>query len=451
MILDLHFTFPSWTGFRKFLIWVLFVGNFIFITYIWFVHSNYYIMNPGGGDLYIAMGRIMGLWGELFLLIELVLIGRIHWLENLFGFDQLNKVHRWIGYGILTLLLTHPFFLTIGNAEANGVSFVAQFRDFLANKSYVLLAVISLLLFLYIIFISVTVRKKVHYETWYFTHLLTYLAIGLALPHQLGTGDLIENLPLYYWYAVNFIVFGLVLAYRFLRPLALFAYHRFSIQSVVLEAPDVASIYITGRHMKRFKFQAGQYANISVLTRGMWHSHPFSFSSAYNGEFIRFTIKNAGDYTSKITTLQPGTKVLVDGPLGLFVEQRAEREKYLLIAGGIGITPLRSMVESLIARGKTDIVLVVSAKTEADLVFRDEIRSMQAANPSIVVHYLLSTPTAGYESGRLDKEKIVRLVPDFFTREVFLCGPPPMMKSTAQNLKEIGFNARHVHFEQFAF
>ena len=433
------------------MIWFVFLGNFAFVTYLWFVYSNYYIFNPGGGDIYIAIGRIMGLWAELFLLVELLLIGRIHWFENLFGFDQLNKVHRWIGYSIFSLLLTHPFFLTIGNAEANGVSFVAQFKDFLANKSYVVLAVISLLLFLYIIFISATVRRKVHYETWYFTHLFTYVAIGLALPHQLGTGDLISALPLYYWYVVNFTVFGLVLVYRFLRPLARFAYHRFSIHGVVEEAPGVASIYITGRHMERFKFQAGQYANISVLARGMWHSHPFSFSSAYNGEFIRFTIKNAGDYTSKIAMLRPGTKVLVDGPLGLFVDRRAEREKYLLIAGGIGITPLRSMLESLVVQGKTDIVLVASAKTEGDLVFRDEIRSIQEANPSIVVHYILSATTAGYESGRLDKEKIVRLVPDFFSREVFLCGPPPMMKSVAQNLKEIGFSARHVHFEQFAF
>jgi ferredoxin-NADP reductase len=109
------------------------------------------------------------------------------------------------------------------------------------------------------------------------------------------------------------------------------------------------------------------------------------------------------------------------------------------------------MLESLIAQGKTDIVLVASAKTENDLVFRKEIRSMQEANPSIIVHYILSTPTDGYESGRLDKGKIVQLVPDFFTREVFLCGPPPMMKSVAQNLKEIGFSPRHVHFEQFAF
>jgi predicted ferric reductase len=183
----------------------------------------------------------------------------------------------------------------------------------------------------------------------------------------------------------------------------------------------------------------------------MWYSHPFSFSSAYNGKFIRLTIKNVGDYTSKIAALAPGTRVLVDGPLGLFIEKRASREKYLFIAGGIGITPLRSMMESIIAGGGKDIVLLISAKTEKDFVFRNEIEAMKREAPALKVYYIVSAPTPGYESGRLDKEKIVRLVPDFFSREVFLCGPPPMMDSVVKNLSEIGFSPKHVHFEQFAF
>lgn len=450
MIIDVNFKLPSASSFRKFLTYFLFFGNLAFITYLWFVHSSYYIHNPADGNLYIAIGRITGLWGELFLLTELILIGRIRWFENTFGFDRLNKVHRWIGYNILIFLIAHPLFLTLGYAQANSASFIGQFQDFLANKSDVLLAVIALLLFAYIIYVSAFVRRKIHYEAWYFTHLLTYLAIGLALPHQLGTADLMGNYPLYYWYVLNFAVFGLVLTYRFLRPLARFAYHRFTVQSVVEEAPGITSIYITGHHMNHFKFQAGQYANFNFLARGMWYTHPFSFSSAYNGQFIRVTIKNAGDYTSKISSLKPGTRVVVDGPLGLFVEKTAERDKYLFIAGGIGITPLRSMLESLVQEGK-DIVFVVSAKTERDLVFRSEIETMQQLDPSIKVHYIISTPTPGYESGRLDKEKIIRLVPDFFDREVFLCGPPPMMESVAKNLSEIGFSSRHVHFENFAF
>ncbi|MDR3581981.1 MAG: ferredoxin reductase family protein [Candidatus Pacebacteria bacterium] len=450
MILDLVFKPPSMAGLRKFLILFFFFGNILLVTYLWFVNSNFYIYTPAPGNLYIAFGRIFGLWAELFLLTELMLIGRITWFENLFGFDTLNTIHRWIGYSIFSLFIAHPLFLTMGYAAQSGTSFLAQFMDFIQNRDGVLLAAIAVLIFLYVIFISAFVRKRIHYETWYFSHLFTYAAIGLALPHQLGTADLIGGWPLYYWYVLNFAVFGLVLLYRFLRPLARFAYHRFTVRSVVREAPGITSVYITGRHMDRFRFQAGQYANINLLARGMWYTHPFSFSSAYNGEFIRVTIKEVGGYTAKIAEVRPGTRVIIDGPLGLFVEARSKRDKYLFLAGGIGITPLRSMIESL-AKERKDIVLMATAKTADGFVFRDEIARLQEIDPFIKVHLIVSTPAPGYETGRVDKEKIVRLVPDFFSREVFLCGPPPMMQSVVENLAEIGFNAKNIHFENFAF
>lgn len=450
--MEFYFKLPSIASVKKFLVFLLFAGNIAFIFYFWFAHSGYYIRNPDGGNLFIALGRLSGLLGEFFLLTELVMIGRIHPLEHLFGFDRLNMIHRWIGYNILILLLAHPLFLTIGNAQANGVSYLFQFQDFLANTKYVLLAFIGLLLFLYVIFISIFARKKVRYETWYFTHLLTYAAVGLALAHQMGTGDLIGGVPLHYWYILNFSVFGLVLLYRFMRPLSRFAFHRFFIQSISQESPDAYSIYVSGHHMEYFKFESGQYANISILAKGMWQAHPFSFSSAYNGEHVRFTIKKSGDFTAKIPSIKPGTHVIIDGPLGLFVEKRAVRKKFLFIAGGIGITPLHAMIESLTRNRKdADIAMIYAVKTENDLVFRQEIENMKKIIPNLAVHYVLGTPVAGYESGRVDKDKIIRLVPDFYSRDVFLCGPPPMMQAVFRDLKEVGFSKHHVHFEKFSF
>jgi predicted ferric reductase len=448
--MQFYFKLPSAIAFKKFLVYFLFFGNILFVTYIWLLNSSYYITTPAPGNLYTAIGRITGLWAEIFLLTELILVGRVRWFEHLFGFDRLNMVHRWIGYGLLSLLLAHPFFLILGYSQANSVSFLSQFYDFLANKAYVLYSFMALLIFIYIVFLAVFARKKVHYEVWYFTHLLTYLAVGLALWHQLGTGDLIGGWTLNYWYILNFSVFGIILAYRFARPLIRSLYHGFTIQNVIMETPDVTSLYITGRHMERFKFQAGQYCNLNILSRGMWYTHPFSLSAAYNGQFIRFSIKSCGDYTNKIPTVQPGTKVLVDGPLGLFVEERALRDKYLFVVGGIGITPLRAMMESLASKGK-DIVLVYAARTVNDLVFRKEIEQIQQADPLVRVYYILSAPTPGYESGYLDKEKIVRLIPDFFDRDVFLCGPPPMMKAVVKTLSELGFGKDHIHFEKFSF
>jgi len=450
--MELYFKWPSPVTLKKLSVYLLFLINLIVIFWLWASGSNYYIGNPSSpGNTYIAFGRITGLLGEYFLLIQLILIGRIRWFEHLFGFDRLNKVHRWIGFSILLLLIAHPLLLILGNSVANGVSFYSQFGDYLANKEYVLLAFIALAIFIYIIFLSISiVRKKLRYETWYLTHLLTYLAIGLALAHQFGTGDLREGRSLYYWYILNFSIFGIVLLYRFSRPLMLFAIHRFIIQSIIPESHNSWSVYITGKHMKSFKFKPGQYANLNILSRGMWSSHPFSFSDEFNGEYIRFTIKNSGDFTSKISSINPGTHVIIDGPLGIFVSSMAIRDKYLLIAGGIGITPLLAILKPLVKTGK-DVVLLYSAKTEQDLVLKNELDEIQNQAPNFSVDYVLSTPTEGYDFGRIDKEKIIRLVPDFYSREVFLCGPSVMMEATDKNLKEIGFPDAHVHYEKFSF
>lgn len=449
--MEVYFEPPKPIVLKKFFLYAFLIVNIVAIFIFWWINSSYYIHNPAGGNLYIALGRLTGLLGEYCILIQLVLVGRIRFVEHLYGFDKLNKIHRWIGYSILTLLLSHPLLLVIGNASANGVPLWYQFIDFLANKEDVMLAYISILLFIFVIFLSIAiVRKKLRYETWYFTHLATYLAIGLALNHQLGTGDLRGGAALYYWYVLNFSIFGLVLAYRFLRPLYLFVRHRFYVEAVLAETPDTFSVYVTGKSMEKFSFEAGQYANITILARGMWYTHPFSLSAAENGKFLRFSIKSLGDYTSKIRDLKPGTRMIIDGPLGLFVEKRAVRNKFLFIAGGIGITPLRSMIESL-ATKQVDIVLLYATRTEKDITFKAEFDGFLARCATLKIYYILGTPTPGYESGMLDKEKIVRLVPDFYTREVFLCGPPPMMKGTVKNLTELGFSPDHVHYENFSF
>lgn len=442
---------PSPFSIKKFFIFIVFFVNLAVIVVLWWTHSSYYLENPEGGNILIALGRVAGLLGEYFLLVMLVLVGRVRWAEHLFGFDKLNKVHRFIGYSILIFLLSHPVLLIVGNAHANNVSLISQFSDFLANKAYVLLSFFALLLFIYVIFLSIAiVRKKLRYETWYFAHLLMYCAVGLAFNHQLGTGDLRSGWALVYWYILNFFVFGSVLLYRFLRPLYRFALHRFYIERVVQETYDTWSMYITGKHMEWFTFDAGQYANITVLARNMWYTHPFSLSQAYNGHGIRFTIKKLGDYTTKIGELTPGTHVIIDGPLGLFIEEKAERDKFLFIAGGIGITPIRAMLESL-AQKEKDAVLLYGVKTVNDLVFRKEIDELCARSHTITAHYIIGTPTEGYESGFIDMEKIVRLVPDFFSRDVFLCGPPPMMALMVRNLKKLGFSRHHIHFEKFSF
>jgi len=171
------------------------------------------------------------------------------------------------------------------------------------------------------------------------------------------------------------------------------------------------------------------------------------------------SIKAAGDFTDRIRELTPGTFTLLEGPLGAFTAAAASDGKYLMVAGGIGITPIRALIESLAAAGR-DIVLLYSVKTAGDLVFAAELRALTAR-----CHFILSrsdgpggtsgTPgTRGadvvHERGRIDARMLTRLVPDVRDREVFICGPQPMMKAVAAALRGLQVRESSIHYEQFA-
>lgn len=436
---------------RKIGVISLFAANFIVFIFIWWGGAKP-LLSQGTDSILIAFGRLSGLLAAFFLMTQLMLIGRIRWFEHLYGFDKMNKVHRWIGYSILSLIFAHPILLVWANSILDGVGFFAELGSFLANKEDVLWAFLAILIFCYIVFLSIAgFRRRVKYETWYFIHLANYIAFGLAALHQFNSADLAVGWANYYWYVLNFAVLGLVLVYRFLKPSYLYVKHEFKVQKLVPESHDVTSVYVTGRDMASFKYQAGQYSNLNFLDMKRWWSkHPFSISTAYNGDHIRFSIKNSGDFTQTIPQLKPGTTIFLDGPLGLFIPELATREKLLMIAGGIGITPLRAMIEELTPK-QTDIMLLYAIKSSQDMVFKTELENFQKQNPNLKIIYIMSTPEPGFETGFVDKEKVARLVPDFLNREVFLCGPPPMMKAVSKTLMEMGLAKQFIHYEKFSF
>ena len=435
---------------RKKIFWLfLFFSNIVAIVDLWSRGSSYYLTHPDNGNIWIAFGRLTGLFAECAILMQLVLIGRISMIEQTFGFDRMNKLHRYIGYSILIFLLGHPTLLLIGYGKANGISLVDQLGDFFTQWPDVFSAFLALMIFIYIVLLAVFARKKVRYETWYFTHLLVYVAIYLAFDHQIKNADVSAGSPLYYWLTLNFTVFGFVLFYRFIKPLWNAARFAFRVERVTMETKDTYSVYITGKDIGSFRYKAGQYANITFLQKGLWFTHPFSFSTEHNDDYVRFSMKALGDHTKRLGELRPGARVILDGPLGLFIEDVAKSDKLLFIAGGIGITPIRALLGEL-ASGKKDFILIYAARTVDDIAFHSEFETLQSSHP-FPIHYVLSTPTVGYESGFVDKEKLARLIPDLSLRDIYLCGPPPMMAAVEGCLTELGIEKNRIHFEKFFF
>lgn len=452
--MQLYIAWPSWLDTeqkRGRLFWMsLLLTNLIAIISLWWTgSSHYYIANPAGGNMWIAIGRLTGLLLEFVILFQLILIARISPIEKVFPYDRMNKLHRWIGYSLLALLLAHPILLSIGYSTVNGTTPLTQTASFLAEWEDVWNAFIGTILFLYASILSIPViRKKLRYELWHGTHLLMYLAIALSFGHQISSGDVTRGGALKYWLALNFSVFGVLLFFRFIKPVTKFLDISFRVSKVIKETADTHSVYLTGRSIERFHFAPGQFANISFLQKGMWSIHPFSFSQEENGETLRFTMKELGDHTKQLGTLRPGTHVLIDGPHGYFTLERAMRKKILLIAGGIGVTPLRAMAGALEGSGKS-ATLLYGVRTVADIAFRSEFDALNERGVC-AVHYIVSTPTEGYESGYLDQEKLLRLVPDFPERDIFICGPAPMMDATIALLRKLGVTQDHLHFEKFS-
>ncbi len=250
---------------------------------------------------------------------------------------------------------------------------------------------------------------------------------------------------LYYWMVLNLFVFGIMLAYRFGRPLALNYRQAFKVWKIEQETADVLSIYIRGRHLEKFTFEPGQYAYLNT--------HPFSFSSAPNGKYLRFSIKQLGDFTKRLTKIKAGDKVYLDGPHGVFTTSRAKKEKFLFIAGGIGITPIRAMYEDCAQRGR-DAVLLYSCRDHKSTTLLRELNRLSEETKGLCrIHTILDdkNDTNAQEHGRVDEERIRRLVPDFLERDFYICGPKPMILTLNKLLISMGANRKQIHYELFSF
>lgn len=443
--------YKSW---QKVLIFFLFILNFSVLIWFWWGDNHNLFESLSLSGPLLALGRLTGLLAAMLILMQLILIGRVKWIEKIFGLDKLSRIHKWNGYLILSLIIAHPILITQSYSIINQTSYAGQYMDFLRNWDSLLRAFLGYILLLGTIGLSITiVRRKLKYETWYFVHLLNYIAIALIFGHQLRFGPSAENNTfLIYWYAAYLFTFGNLIWFRFLRPLWFFKKHDFHISRVVPEDPNgiATSIYITGDKIRNYKFKAGQFAIFRFLQCGYWtQAHPFSFSQLTENGELRITAKKLGDFTSLMPHLREGIEVIIDGPHGIFTPEVISKNKILCIAGGIGITPIRTLLEELGPQNK-DIILLYSNKSPSEHIFAKELRDLAIKFNFKIKNIYSGEKIADAEFGFLDQEMLQRLVPDLKERDVFLCGPPPMMNALKTALTNLDLPKQQLHWERFA-
>nr|WSW65799.1 ferredoxin reductase family protein [Streptomyces sp. NBC_00995] len=393
-------------------------------------------------------GRITGLLAGYACAVLLALMARIPLLDHTIGTDRLARWHALGGRCTISLVLAHTLLIIWGYSLTSHTGVVSQTSTLVLHYPDLLKATAGFLLFLATGILSArAARRRMSYETWHYLHFATYLAVFLAFGHQLSNGaDFVGNRAAQIaWYTLFLGVAALLAWYRFAVPVRRGLRHRMRVSAVRPEAPGVVSVHLTGEHLDELGGEPGQFLRWRFMTRGLWWTaNPYSLSAPAHPRHLRITVKTAGGHSAALAHLTPGTRVWAEGPYGAFTANRRTTPKVLLLAGGVGITPLRTLFETLPGQ----VTLVYRARRPDDLALRGEIDAI-AAHRQATVHYLVDEP-AGHPSP-LTAPGLSALVPDLASHDVYVCGPPGMTQTAKNALREAGVPARRIHHESFAF
>ncbi|HEU4978408.1 MAG TPA: ferredoxin reductase family protein [Solirubrobacteraceae bacterium] len=428
---------------------VVVLGVGAWMVALWVHGGN--LHTHGAGDVLNSIGRITGLLGAYLALLQVLMLARLPWLDGLVGFDRMTIWHRRNGKLCIVLIVAHTLTITAGYTLTDQIGLGSEISNLLGRYPGMVTATVGTGLLLLVVATSLMiVRRRLPYEAWYAVHLLAYAGIALGYLHQIPTGNELtaDRTAQTGWHLLYIVPLALVVVFRLLLPLWRAWWHGLRVERVVRESPTVASVYLSGRRLHRLRAQPGQFFIWRFLTRGMWwQSHPFSLSAAPHGRELRITVKASGAYSARLAAIPPGTRAVADGPFGRFTPQARRRDRVALIAGGIGITPIRAMLEDL---GGVDVAVVYRALAAEDVVFRDELDRL-AAERGLRVHYVIGDHRNGDNAHLLSAGHLAELVPDLGERDVYLCGPPGLVAVIRRTLRDAHVPRRHVHLEEFAF
>ncbi len=402
------------------------------------------------GEILIAAGRIAGIAAGFTLLAQVLTMSRPHWLERTMGPQALLVWHRELGGVLVVTVLAHVALIVVGYAELARRSVVRQAWHMLMTYTDMISAFVATGILVAIGVLAIrAIRRRLPYEIWYYLHLSSYLILLLSYGHQFADGQELAagHFGRWYWLSLYGFVLSCLVWGRVVEPLRLNVRHRLRVARVVPEAPDVVSVYITGRRLASLPARAGQFFRWRFLTRGCWwQAHPFSLSAAPNDRWLRITVKTVGDHTRDLRDLRPGVRVFAEGPSGVFTAGRLVRRRAVLIAWGSGIAPIRALLEDMPAGA----VVIYRAGSEGELVFREELEWLAHERDARVWYVVGGRDDPGPR--RVFTPRGMRqLVPDLRRRDVYLCGPAGLVSASVKLLRRLRVPRRQIHLDPFDF
>jgi predicted ferric reductase len=403
-------------------------------------------------DYVYSAGRALGIVAAVFMITQVLLISRAPFIERGLGHDRAAALHARTGKLAILLMVAHAGIISVMSAYYDDVSILSQTAHFFTSRWFLAMAQIALGVFA-IIFITslVMVRSRWRYENWHAVHLLTYVGIAFAIPHQFLEGSTFRDggSAWWFWLALYVVAWGSLLVFRVIVPLARFSRHDVRVAAVETLADGSTSVTLMGKRLDRVGAKPGQFLLWRFLDRDRWRDpHPFSLSSAPTADTWRITVKPSGDGTSALSTLEPGTRVFFEGPFGVFSSVSRTKNGLVLAASGIGITPVRSMLEHVdTEQGPVDVIVRARSLTEAPLLA--EVEELARAKGA-TLHLVLGPRGEGWSS--VDQPAtLVGLVPDLADRDVYVCGPGLWADVVEQEARAAGVGRDSIHRETFAW
>lgn len=436
-------------------LWALLVA----VAGLWAAHGGVQDLSSLGGAL-TSSGRLAGLLASALMLVQVLLMARVPWFEQAWGQDELARTHRLVGFTSFTLMVGHIVLIVLGYAAASALGLWGTVVDLVVNYPGLLLSVAGTVALVMVVVTSVRrARARLRYESWHLLHLYAYLGAGLALPHQLWTGADFTASPLAttLWWGLYAVALGAVVVFRVGVPLWRSLRAPLRVVDVRREGPGVTTVTVGGPGVARIRARAGQFFQWRFVGEDGWtRAHPYSLSAAPDGRTLRFTAAHVGDGTAGLAALRPGTRVLLEGPYGRLHDGVRTRRKVLLMGSGIGITPMRALLEGL-DQGPGDVTVLHRVRSAADAVLAPELADLareQGARYVLVEGSRISERESWlpHAAQHLDDAEGLRLlVPDVADREVYLCGSPGWMDAAVAALRDAGVPDEHVHLERFTY
>lgn len=445
--------------------WTIITGLSVVPVLLWATTNNYFSAFSGFYGSVSSLGELAGLIGIIMYALNFVLATRLKFLEYWFG--GMNRVyvahHIWGGLALVMLSL-HPLFLMLRSITSSAresallviphnLTPVGALFDKNTVEHYLVLqqwaVFFGIIAFIGLVLLMIlTFFVKLPYSLWLFTHKFLGLAFFFAGLHVLFVNsDTSISSPLK-WYILGAVTIGLAAyVYRSLLDNILVRKYRYAVESVKVHSGNVTRIKLkpTGVPLSH---RPGQFIFIRFIgaetIKAEWH--PFSVSSAPKDKYIELSVKAVGDFTKSLKKITPGTIAEIEGAYGQFSYVNYQNKNHIWVAGGIGITPFLSMAKTLPAYKDYKIDLYYCVTKQSELIDSDELAKVAAIGQN---HFRV-IPYIANEHGSITADIIRKKSHGLEGKEIFICGPPPMMKSLRKQFIENGVPPKTIHTEEFA-